>query len=92
MSFIDKHMQNPTGIKMCISHTAATSRGPPLKSYCPNKSNYKNYNKLINPAGFLPWPLSPCFTPLDDLRKSKGLHSVSAYGHGAVYIGPCLRV
>ena len=25
-------------------------------------------------------------TGLDDLRKSKGLHSVSAYGHGAVYI------
>ena len=24
---------------------------------------------------------------LDDLRKSKGLHSVSAYGHGAVCIG-----
>ena len=29
---------------------------------------------------------------IDDLRKSKGLHSVSAYRHGAVYIGPCLRV
>ena len=24
------------------------------------------------------------------LRKSEGLHSVSAYGHGPVYIGPCL--
>ena len=23
---------------------------------------------------------------IDDLRKSKGLHSISAYGHGAVYI------
>ena len=29
---------------------------------------------------------------IDDLRKSKGLHSVSAYRHGAVYIGSCLRV
>ena len=24
--------------------------------------------------------------PIDDLQKSKGLHLVSAYGHGAVYI------
>ena len=31
-------------------------------------------------------------TAIDDLRKSRGLHSVRAYGHGAVYIGPCLRV
>ena len=23
--------------------------------------------------------------PIDDLQKSKGLHSVSAYGHGPVY-------
>ena len=29
---------------------------------------------------------------IDDLRKSNGLHSVSAYGHGPVYLGPCLRV
>ena len=29
---------------------------------------------------------------IDDLPKSKGLHLVSAYGHGPVYIGPCLRV
>ena len=29
---------------------------------------------------------------IDDLRKSRGLHSVSAYGQGPVYIGPCLRV
>ena len=29
---------------------------------------------------------------IDYLRKSKGLHWVSAYGHGAVYIGPCLWV
>ena len=28
----------------------------------------------------------------DDLRKSRGLHSVRAFGHGPVYIGPCLRV
>ena len=35
----------------------------------------------------------PC-GEIDDLRKSKGLHSVSAYGHGPVYIyiGPHLRV
>ena len=42
-SFIDKNMTNPTGIKLCISHKIATSRGTPLKSYCPNKSNYKKY-------------------------------------------------
>ena len=41
-SFTDKNMKNPTGIKLCISHKIATSRGPHLKSYCPNKSNYKN--------------------------------------------------
>ena len=29
---------------------------------------------------------------IDDLRKSRGLHSVRAFGHGPVYIGPCLRV
>ena len=29
---------------------------------------------------------------IDELRKSRGLHSVSAYGHGPAYIGPCLRV
>ena len=35
----------------------------------------------------------PLFTKArDDLRKSRGLHSVSAYGHGPVHIGPCLRV
>ena len=28
-SFIDKNMKNPTGIKLCISHKMATSRGPP---------------------------------------------------------------
>ena len=27
---------------------------------------------------------------IDDLRKSKGLHSVSTYGHGAVYIYICI--
>ena len=27
-------MKNPTGIKLCISHKTATSRGPPLKSQC----------------------------------------------------------
>ena len=47
-SFIDKNMKNPTGIKLCISHKIATSRGPPLKSYCPNKSNYKKYLQQIN--------------------------------------------
>ena len=47
-SFIDKNMKNPTGIKLGISHKIATSRGPPLKSYCPNKSNYKNYLQQIN--------------------------------------------
>ena len=29
---------------------------------------------------------------IDDLRTSRGLQSVSAYGHGPVYIGPCLWV
>ena len=29
MSFIDENMKNPTGIKLCISHKTATSRGPP---------------------------------------------------------------
>ena len=47
-SFIDKNMKNPTGIKLCISHTIFTSRGPPLKSYYPNISNYKNYLQQIN--------------------------------------------
>ena len=41
-SFIDKNIKNPTGIKLCISHKTATSQGPPLKSYCPNKSSYVN--------------------------------------------------
>ena len=47
-SFIDKNMKNPTGIKLCISHKIATSRGPPLKSYCPSKSRYRNYLQQIN--------------------------------------------
>ena len=47
-SFIDKNMKNPTGIKLGISHKIATSRGPALKSYCPNKSSYKNYLQQIN--------------------------------------------
>ena len=47
-SFIDKNMKDPTGIKLCISHKIATSWGPPLKSYCPNKNNYKNYLQQIN--------------------------------------------
>ena len=29
---------------------------------------------------------------IDDLRKSRGLHSVRAFGHGPVYIGPGLPV
>ena len=29
---------------------------------------------------------------IDDLQKSRGLHWVRAFGHGPVYIGPCLRV
>ena len=33
-------------------------------------------------------PHAQCIT--DDLRKSKRLHSVSANGHGPVYIGPCI--
>ena len=45
--FIDKNI-NPTDIKLCISHKIATSRGPPLQSYCPNKSNYRNYLLQIN--------------------------------------------
>ena len=31
-------------------------------------------------------------TRIDDLRKSRGLHSVRAFGNEPVYIGPCLRV
>ena len=48
MSSTDKSIKNPTGTKLCISHKIATSRGPPLKSYCPNKSNYKNDLQQIN--------------------------------------------
>ena len=29
-SCIDKNLENPTGIKLCISHNTATSLGPPL--------------------------------------------------------------
>ena len=29
---------------------------------------------------------------IDDLRKSRGLHSVRDFGHGPVYLGPCLGV
>ena len=47
-SFIDKNMKNPTGIKLCISHKISTSREPPHKIYCPNKSDYKNYLQQIN--------------------------------------------
>jgi len=47
-SFTDRNIKNPTGIKLCISHKIATSREPPLKSYCPNKSNYKNYPQQID--------------------------------------------
>ena len=45
-SFIDKNMEGPTGIKLCISHKIATSRTPLLN--VPNKSNYKNYLQQIN--------------------------------------------
>ena len=37
------------------------------------------------------WPVFSAFI-IDDLRKSREQHSVSAFGHGRVYIGPCLRV
>ena len=37
-------MKNPT----CAYIKIATSRGPPPKSYCPDKSNYKNYLQQIN--------------------------------------------
>ena len=47
-SFVDKNMKNPTGINLCTEHKIATSRGPPLKSYCPDKSNYINYLQQIN--------------------------------------------
>ena len=30
--------------------------------------------------------------PIDDLRKSRGLHSVRAFRHGPVCRGPCLQV
>ena len=54
-SRLDENVKNPTGIKLCISHKIATSRGPPLKGYCPNKSDYKNYLQQINePRRFTP--------------------------------------
>ena len=48
MSFTDKSIKNPTGTKLCISHKIKLPlpEDPPLKSYCPNKSNYKNYLAL----------------------------------------------
>ena len=77
---MDKNMKNPTGIKLCISHKIVT---PPLKNYCPNKSNYKNYLqqiKLINPAGLLRWPLSPCFTSIMTLlHTTPHLHTTLKY-------------
>ena len=55
---IDKNMKNTTRIKLCISHKIATSRGPPLKSYCPKKSNYTNYlQQIINPVSRPVMPL-----------------------------------
>ena len=49
-SFIDKNMKNPIGIKLRISHKIKwpLPGDPPLKSYCPNKSNYKNYLQQIH--------------------------------------------
>ena len=48
-SFIDKNMKNPTGIKECISHKIATSRGPALKVTVLIKVVIRIiYNKLIN--------------------------------------------
>ena len=46
-SFIDKNMRKSHCIKLCISHKIKLP--PPLKNYCPNKSNYKNYLQQINP-------------------------------------------
>ena len=38
-------------------------------------------------------PSTAVETAIDDLRKSKGLHSVNAYRHGLyIVISPCLRV
>ena len=42
----------------------------------------------MNPVCLNSW-----WSSIDDLRKSRGLHSVSAYRHGLyIYIGPGLRV
>ena len=45
-SFIDKNMRKSHCIKLCISHKIKLP--PPLKNYCPNKSNYKNDLQHIN--------------------------------------------
>ena len=47
-SFININIKNPTGIKLCISLKLPLPEDPPLKSYCPNKSNYKYYLQQIN--------------------------------------------
>ena len=48
-SFIDKNMKSPTGIKLCISHKKATSRGPLLKITVLIKAIIRIiYTELIN--------------------------------------------
>ena len=67
-------MKNPTGSKLCISHKTATSREPLLKVTVLTKSIIRIiYNKLINPASLLHWPLSvsPCFTPIMTLTHPR---------------------
>ena len=34
--------------QQAVQKRTATSQGPPLKSYCPSKSNYKNHLQQIN--------------------------------------------
>ena len=53
-SFMNKYMRNATPTSGCAYHVKITSsRGPPLKIYCPNKSSYKKYRQEVNK---LTWP------------------------------------
>ena len=61
-SFIDKNMKNPTGIKLCVSHKIKwpLPEDPLLKVTVLVKAIIRIiYNKLINPVGLFPGPLSP---------------------------------
>ena len=63
-SFIDNNMRKSHWHQAVhiTKNKLATSRGPPLKSYCPHKSNYKNYlqKKLIKtPPAYSPGHYHP---------------------------------